>query len=203
MRYLLIILLTILISDTNSKWEDSDKELELIKESLKNIPIEKKELPMWEVKQYVDEYGDLVGDKYISNTILIEGTFSNSAVTNEKLLVEILIGKKYIDFILYEYGSRRVKDKSGRIYRVGLKHNGDIISTSKFNRFPPCEARMGTDRIRVKGGRKFKRLKNAFLEGGDLKFHIVQQITGIESEYKFALLDLDGTKIKDKLSNLK
>ena len=190
MRYLLIILsFTLLLSEDKKITSEEQTEV--------------KDIPMWTISQYVDEYGDLVGDKYVTNQIPILGTFSNSAVTNEELSVTILIGEKYIDFMLFEYGSRRVKDKSGRIYRIGLKHNGELISTSKFNRFPPCEARMGTDRIRVKGGRKFKRLKNAFLEGGDLKFHIVQQITGIESEYKFALLDLDGTKIKDKLSTLK
>ena len=190
MRYLLIILLTLAFASTET---DVIKQAgELIKSASEELKSENKDIPMWTISQYVDEYGDLVGDKFVTNQIPILGTFSNSAVTNEELSVTILIGEKYIDFMLFEYGSRRVKDKAGRIYRVGLKHNGELISTSKFNRFPPCEARMGTDRIRVKGGKKLKRLKNAFLEGGDLKFHIVQQITGIESEYKFALLDLDS-----------
>ncbi|MDB4859537.1 hypothetical protein OAH62_01495 [Candidatus Marinimicrobia bacterium] len=201
MRYLFIALLTILISDTNSKWEESDKELELIKESLKNIPIEKKELPMWEVSQYVDDYGDPSGNFYVNNSTLFEGKFTNSAVSNAKLLVKVLFHKRHMDFILYEYGNNIVKDNNTPNYKIGLKHNGTIIFKSGFNKIPECMGKMTTDRIRVKG-RKYKKLLKIFKEGGDLKFHIRHQSYGYESEYRFALLDLDGSKIEQKLSTL-
>ena len=192
---ILLILLSFGFSETDT--------IEAIK-SHNEAEVVKEDISMWKIGQYLDDFGDPTGVPYVTNSELFVGTFSNSAVTNEELLIKVLFHQKYIDFVLYEYGNRVVKDKANRIYRIGLKHNGKLISTSRFNKFPPCEARMVGDRIRVKGGGKFKKLLNAFKEGGELKFHIVQQISGYESEYRFALYDVSGLSEKlEELQNLK
>ena len=77
MKYLLIIL-----SFTLSLCGDKKITLE---------DAEVKDLPMWEVKQYSDIYGDLINRYYITNKEPIYGTFSNSATTDSELKVNFII----------------------------------------------------------------------------------------------------------------
>jgi len=56
---------------------------------------------MWEVRSYVDDFGDPTSDKYVF--AIVEGSFSNSATTNSDLIVKVLIDESMIRFDLYEY----------------------------------------------------------------------------------------------------
>jgi len=139
-KYLLLILLSFGFSNIDATTTDG-----------KSVEVIKNDSYGWEVNQYVDDYGDFVGDKYVTNSIPIEGVFTNSATTNSLLNVKILIHEKSIDFMLFEYGTQRVKDtQSIDIFRIGLKHNGELIYNSGFNKFPFCAGDISGDRVRVK-----------------------------------------------------
>lgn len=64
----------------------------------------------WVLKYYVDEFDQPTSDWYITNRQLITGKFSNSATTDSKLSVKVLIDDQDVCFVLYEYGSHQVKN---------------------------------------------------------------------------------------------
>lgn len=57
----------------------------------------------WEIHQSVDKFDRPTGESYISPSPCF-GTFTNSATTNAELMAGMLINKKNIAFILWEYG---------------------------------------------------------------------------------------------------
>lgn len=72
-------------------------------------------LGMWELQYYVDEFKLPTDDGYIINSQYIEGTFSNSATTDSKLYVEVLVDDAGdVCFFMYEYGRNLVKNSSSR-----------------------------------------------------------------------------------------
>lgn len=64
----------------------------------------------WVLRYYVDEFDQPTSDWYITNSELITGKFSNSATTDSKLSVKVLIDAQDVCFVLYEYGSHQVKN---------------------------------------------------------------------------------------------
>ena len=66
----------------------------------------------WELRNFVDEFGEDTSDQYISGAAW--GTFNNSATTKSELLVIIQVTKNYIGFGLFEYGDRLVKNSYSR-----------------------------------------------------------------------------------------
>lgn len=77
----------------------------------------------WVLKYYVDEFDQPTSDWYISNRLLITGKFSNSATTNSKLSVQLLLDSEDICFVLYEYGNNKVKNSYSRnkYYDIKMK----------------------------------------------------------------------------------
>lgn len=58
----------------------------------------------WKVGEFVDDFGDPIGEKYIYTKA--EGTFSNSATLDSKLYVKIIVDNiAYVKISLYEYTS--------------------------------------------------------------------------------------------------
>ena len=127
----------------------------------------------WGVANYVDEFGDLTGDKFLSNTIY-DGKFSNSATTNSELKVRFLVDKDEVNIQLYEYGSRLVKSGIDD-YRVSIKY-GDNVET--FNKI-----QLLGDRLEITN-HNAKKLLNILKEYNNVKFHIDGYYT---SEYDFTL----------------
>ena len=91
-----------------------------------------KSFKKWDLSYYVDEFNKPTDEWYISNVSYINGTFSNSATTNSKLTVLVLVDANDTAFIMYEYGSHMVKNSSSRYvddYDIvvlddsGTKHN--------------------------------------------------------------------------------
>lgn len=62
---------------------------------------------LWEIGEYTDEFDRPTGKKYIS--IEVDGTFSNSATTDSKLIAILQIDRDNIGIMLFEYGSHIVK----------------------------------------------------------------------------------------------
>lgn len=81
---------------------------------------------IWQIKYYVDEYGDYTNDRYISANL--EGQMSNSVSNNIKSDFVFLIGDNYVDLKIYEYGTMEVTNLSRlRSYYVSIKDaNGNI-----------------------------------------------------------------------------
>lgn len=63
---------------------------------------------LWEVGEFVDEFKQPTGDKYVSIDVY-DGAFSNSATTNSKLYAVVQVTKDDIAIMLWEYGSNLVK----------------------------------------------------------------------------------------------
>jgi hypothetical protein len=93
----------------------------------------------WAIGNFNDAFGDKTGDKFILT--LAKGTFSNSAVKDEKLRVHFIITKEnfvmemYEDywgmendvattFIIMDSASVLVRDKDGTDYRLRGRTNG-------------------------------------------------------------------------------
>ena len=70
----------------------------------------------WMIGHYVDDFGQPTNDGYVINKQYIQGKFSNSATTNSKLNVEILVDyQDDIAIFLYEYArNNSVKNSSSR-----------------------------------------------------------------------------------------
>lgn len=70
----------------------------------------------WAKSYYVDDFQQETKVWFIRNIDYIEGIFSNSATTNSKLLVLILVDENDVTFMLYEYGRSQVKNASSQYY---------------------------------------------------------------------------------------
>lgn len=82
---------------------------------------------IWEVKEYVDEFNDPTGEKYIVAGPF-EGTFSNSATTNSELKAYVFCDNEKVWLRLFEYGDSQVNNPNSEIReyqiktKVGLDH---------------------------------------------------------------------------------
>lgn len=87
---------------------------------------------LWSVDHYVDDFQQPTEDWFITNNAYFEGTFSNSATTNSKLLVRMAAdefeGETRVAFFLYEYGRNQVKNSSSNyvdeytVTKIGRAH---------------------------------------------------------------------------------
>jgi hypothetical protein len=90
------------------------------------------DLGIWEVKYFVDDFGDPTNSGYITNSDMLTGMFSNSATSNSDLSLYFIVSDSAnVAFKLFEYGRSEVKAYSTDYYTVKLKDsNGDIVSMS-------------------------------------------------------------------------
>jgi len=135
---------------------------------------------MWEVRYYVDSFGEPTKEGYIANDAFIKGTFDNSATTNSDLNVRFLItNSNDISLKLYEYADTTevkgsydyptsyfvyVKDFEGREYSLNAKNTSDRL---EFN---------ASDSLV---------LHKLFLKGKTVKFYI-SEYKG-SSKYNFSI----------------
>ena len=100
------------------------------------------DLGMWEIKYYVDTFGDPTNTPYITNKGYEYGHFENSATSYSQLKVDFIIASESeIAIKLYEYaGIHPVKSGNYTIY---FKHNGEssaltgTISSDRLNLYRP------------------------------------------------------------------
>lgn len=97
------------------------------KENVVQIGLDEKasnlsDLGVWDIKYYVDDFGEPTKTGYITGKSSIYGTFSNSATTNSKLKFYFIIDDE-VALKLFEYGSHVVKGNSSRPdkYYVNIK----------------------------------------------------------------------------------
>lgn len=138
---------------------------------------------MWSVRYYVDDFGEPTKKGYIKNTKLIRGTFSNTATQDSKLDVNFLISdSESISIQLYEYaGNNPVKAYSSESYIV-------LVQDKDGNRLK-LKAVNYSERLRF-NGYDSKKIHNALMKGGTLKFRITEVNTQT-TQYNFSIKNAD------------
>ena len=136
---------------------------------------------IWTENNYVDEFGDRTSKKYIFAKI-IDGTFSNSAVTNRVLHSKILVDVFDISIELREYsGSSLVKGRD-KPYSVKIKNN---------KRTYTFEGTLKADTDRIHFSKRNERtIKDILKNGGKISFYIEEIDTySVPSKYRFIIKD--------------
>ena len=144
----------------------------------------------WEIKYFVDEFGDPTNTGYITTKELISGSFSNSATNNADLLAQFLIkDSANVGLKLYEYKSNVVKAYSTKSYSV-------IIKDSEGKKHSmTCRIYKGGDRIYLDDSYKknhISKFHNLLVKGGDLTIIITDNEYGL-TNYKITV-NGDGYK---------
>lgn len=148
----------------------------------------------WEVRQYIDEFGNPSHKKYITNSKHIQGTFSNSATENSKLNVDLLIDNpNSIAIQLYEYGGTNpVKSGIEKGYRIKVKSGNDVFLT--------LNARNYSDRLEL-NKTDSKKLIDFLKSTSLIQFSIIELSDYGQASYRFELDNYEG--LDSKLSELK
>lgn len=138
---------------------------------------------MWTVRHYVDDFGELTKEGYISNTSMITGAFSNTATQNSALNVRFLISNSSdISIKLFEYARNNpVKAYSSESYRV-------LIQDKDGNRLK-LKATNYSDRLSFDKTTS-RKVHKIFMKGGTVKFKIVE-IDTPTTEYQFTISKAD------------
>lgn len=130
---------------------------------------------IWTFNNYVDEFNEETNEGYVTNTEYFNGTFSNSATTNSKLSVQLVIDGKYTKIELYEYGSQLVKTNmsDGEYYSVKVKDSNGNIKELGAVAIPGVS---GLVLLKKSGGYEFSDyIKEALINGYDLKINITHE----------------------------
>lgn len=130
---------------------------------------------LWSVNYYVDDFNQPTEEWYITNETTFTGTFSNSATTNSKLLVQVAVDEfegegKRVAFFLYEYGRNQVKNSSVNYvdeYTITMR-SADGTDTSLSG-----TVYCGGDRLFI-DDKYVDTVLNAMKGEGTLSFHIVE-----------------------------
>lgn len=136
---------------------------------------------IWEIRYFVDEFGDYTEDGYIS-TKRLSGTFSNS--TTNELTWYPIISEYEISFVLFEYGDYRLTGLSSYPdeYKILIKKSDGSIIT--------CRGINSDDRIYVTENRKA--LVDLLFEEDSLKIVIQEDKSYYSTSYNLGTLDCSG-----------
>jgi hypothetical protein len=138
---------------------------------------------IWSINYYVDEFGEKTKSGYITNTNLIQGSFSNTATQDSKLDVRFLItNSSDISFKLFEYaGNNPVKAYATTNYTVLVQDkDGNRLKLKAIN----YSDRLSFDKTAS------RQVHNAIMKGGTLKFRIVEDNTPT-TIYEFSIQNAD------------
>lgn len=137
----------------------------------------------WRVGNYKDEFGDATGQKF--TYFHTEGTFSNSATTNEELHVEVIVDLNYVQFEMLEYGRLKITDLfDNSTYTIRVKDDKDQVHTFSgwFSE--------STSRIVLSSSYKQEML-DILKAGGRIRFSITHDKM-TSTKYTFAIESLDN-----------
>lgn len=144
----------------------------------------------WEIKYFVDEFGDPTNTGYITTKELIEGSFSNSATSNAGLLAQFIIkDSSNVGLKLYEYKSNVVKAYSTKSYSVIIKDSEGNKHTMNSTIYK------GGDRLYIDDSYKknhISKFHNLLVKGGNLTIIITDSEYGL-TNYKITV-NGDGYK---------
>lgn len=169
------------LSKTIKKKEEEEKRKKEAEEKERIRLANLNNTGMWSIGNFVDGFGEPTKNRFITNTIRIRGTFSNTATEDSKLDIRFLISNSSeISMQLYEYaGNNPVKTMSIEIYFVDVQDN-DINKLELY-------AENTFDRL-IFNKESSRKLHNALMKGGTLKFWL---INGSRSQYQFTIMNAD------------
>ena len=138
----------------------------------------------WQIENYTDKWGEKTNLSYVWRNC--EGTFSNSAVTDAPLTVEMLINKKDISIRFLEYGDNLKKGEGDAIIIVRDKDKKEY-NDRDYYRFQ--DGSFGLS------GRAQSIVRKALLKGGRVMFIVGIRNNGIQiGSYHFEVSNADGLK---------
>tara|TARA_S200000501_G_C20537379_1_gene618500 strand:+ start:91 stop:711 length:621 start_codon:yes stop_codon:yes gene_type:complete len=144
----------------------------------------------WEIKYFVDEFGDPTNTGYITTKELIEGSFSNSASSNAGLLAQFIIkDAANVGLKLYEYKSNVVKAYSTKSYSVIIKDSEGSKHTMNSTIYKGGDRLFIDDSYKKNHISKFHKL---LVKGGNLTIIITDSEYGL-TNYKITV-NGDGYK---------
>lgn len=147
---------------------------------------------IWEIKYFVDDFQEETKEGYVLN--MGYGSFSNSATTNSKCAMKLLVTNDYsVQLFLYEYGNKPVKSSgnSGEFYSMKILKGGDKFSGEGF---------LYSDRLSFPD-ESLENLLSTIREGGKAKIYFKERSKyGTPSNY---LAEFDFTNFEKAMSKLK
>lgn len=147
-------------------------------------------LGIWEVRYFVDDFGERTKEGYITTKKSIYGTFSNTATQNSDLRVDFIIAsEKSVAVQLYEYNGNNPVKGYKDTYRV-------LVQDGSGERHTLSASNWDSDRLSFsrtsygKGKSDAEKMFDILLKGGNIKFKIVDSDRS-STEYNFAISDAD------------
>lgn len=80
----------------------------------------------WQLTNYVDSFNDYTEEKYIAG--FLSGTYTNSISKNNDCDFKFLIGKDYVDLMIWQYGNYQVKNQNLNFDITAKENNGNIVN---------------------------------------------------------------------------
>lgn len=139
---------------------------------------------LWELDRFTDDFGDKISEKYLRLTGY--GEFSNSAATNEKMVVCLFADKNNAHFRFLEYGTSVVKDPE--YYNFKIKDSKGTIHNLRF--FCSSEGYIGPSVYSNNSEKEFRKIIEM---EGVISVHAELDSEYSHAEYQFKL-NLDGFK---------
>ena len=164
-----------------------------------NVSVKMTEGDIWKYNYYVDsQFGFTTDDWYLTTINYIEGTFSNSATTNDELYVELLYDcNDEISIFLYEYANVShglVKNNSSNeidYYEIAIRNEDGYVYSARGQMHP------GGDRIYIIDI-YHDAVLNLMRTSDHLQFYVEDEIW-TTTQYKF---DVDMNNFNDVLSDV-
>ena len=154
-----------------------------IKDSIRLADI--KNLGIWEVRYFVDEFGDPTENGYITNSKPISGTFSNWISYNSDLYVDFIIeSEKYVAIQLFEGSMRSGPERSNSTYQVRVQDCNKEWHTLAASIYD-------SDRLSFNKSDSEK-MFDILLKGGEIKFSMIgKRAFDNETKYNFRISNAD------------
>jgi hypothetical protein len=190
--------LLIKANELQTKVDEISEELKKYKELYGEIPtfdVKKGNFGIWKTKFYVDDFEEKTNERYVTNSDIILGKFSNSATENSDLAVIFLINNKdNISIMLFEYlhnnpvknngyNTVLVQDKDGNRYKLRASNHSDRVTLSDSQYYD----KTGNKVLEKSHARM---LYNILAKGGMIKFRI-QSGEYTTSTYNFTINNAD------------
>lgn len=139
---------------------------------------------LWELDMYADDFGDKTSEKYLRLTGM--GKFSNSAATNEDMVVLLFVDKESENIRIVEYGTSVVKERE--YYDFKIKDSKGDIHNLRF--FGSDDGYIGPSKFAKGCSEEFRKIIE--MEG------VISVNAKLDSEYRHDeyqfKLNLDGFK---------
>ncbi len=136
---------------------------------------------IWKKEYYVDEFGERTNQGYIYTSLL--GTFSNSATTDSRLGVLIIVEKSRFAITLDEYANNHITKDTGFLHFKVKNKDGKVMSFETLN--DQGYNRVYGDKIAQDNPDTVKELIEFLNAGGEMIFIAENS----NSKYRFKLTD--------------